>query len=191
MTRIVLASASPRRKDLLRQVGLNFEIIPSDLDEEAVEYRDPGELVRKLALSKALGVLPQARQGLVIGADTIVLLDQEVLGKPRSVPEAEKMLGRLAGRVHRVLTGVALVDSRTGRRLVDHEETLVKMRELTPGQISNYVATGEPMDKAGAYAVQGRGSVLVERIEGDYYNVVGLPLPRLARMLEEFGVKLF
>ena len=189
MPRIVLASASPRRRDLLRQIGLEFEVIPADIEEDAVRWRDPGELVRKLALSKAEKVAASVRGALVVGADTIVLLDGEVLGKPRSREEARGMLGRLAGKEHQVFTGLAVVDTATGKRRVDHEETRVWMRPLGFDQIAAYVASGEPLDKAGAYAVQGLGAVLVERLEGCYFNVVGLPVPRLAKMLEEFGVK--
>lgn len=187
--RLVLASTSPRRRELLAQLGLHFDVLPSMFDEESVGTRDPGLLVRKLALGKARAVLPDlAGQTLVIGADTIVLLEGEVLGKPGDEAEAREMLSRLSGKTHRVLTGVALIRLPERVELVDHVETAVTIRRLSPQQIAAYVASGEPMDKAGAYAVQGLGSVLVERLEGDYFNVVGLPLPRLARLLEEFGL---
>lgn len=187
--RFILASSSPRRSDLLAQIGLRFEVVPSQFDESQVDASDPAELVRSLAREKA-GAVAAAVEGeaLVLGADTIVLLNGEVLGKPRDKDEACSMLARLAGCTHRVLTGVAVIRKPDGPVLVQHEETHVTMRALTPGQIDAYVASGEPMDKAGAYAVQGLGSVLVERIQGDYFNVVGLPLPRLARMLESLGL---
>lgn len=187
--RFILASSSPRRSDLLNQIGLDFEVIPSRFDESQVNASDPVELVRTLAREKAGTVASEVEgEAIVLGADTIVLLDGEILGKPRDEAEARSMLGRLAGRTHRVLTGVALIRRPNGPILVEHEETAVTMRNLTPGQIAAYVASGEPMDKAGAYAVQGLGSVLVERLQGDYFNVVGLPLPRLALMLEPLGL---
>ncbi len=187
--RFILASSSPRRSDLLNQIGLDFEVIPSRFDESQVNASDPVELVRTLAREKAGTVASEVEgEAIVLGADTIVLLDDEILGKPRDEAEARSMLGRLAGRTHRVLTGVALIRRPNGPILVEHEETAVTMRNLTPGQIAAYVASGEPMDKAGAYAVQGLGSVLVERLQGDYFNVVGLPLPRLALMLEPLGL---
>ncbi|MGE5591813.1 MAG: Maf family protein [Bacillota bacterium] len=187
--RFILASSSPRRSDLLAQIGLRFEVIPPQFDESRVDASDPAELVHSLAREKAGAVAAEVEgPAVVLGADTIVLLDGEVLGKPRDEAEARSMLARLAGRTHRVLTGVALIRTPEGPILVQHEETHVTMRPLTPGQIHAYVASGEPMDKAGAYAVQGLGSVLVERIQGDYFNVVGLPLPRLALMLESLGL---
>ncbi len=187
--RLVLASTSPRRKELLGQLGLRFDIIPSEFDEGTITTADPAQLVRELAIGKARAVLSGLiGETIVIGADTIVLLDGEILGKPCDEAAARAMLASLAGRTHRVLTGVALIHLPDGREVVDHTETAVTMRPLTPGQIDAYVASGEPMDKAGAYAVQGLGSVLVERLEGDYFTVVGLPLPRLARLLEDFGL---
>lgn len=187
--RFILASSSPRRSDLLNQIGLDFEVIPSRFEESQVNASDPVELVRTLAREKAGTVASEVEgEAIVLGADTIVLLDGEILGKPRDEAEARSMLGRLAGRTHRVLTGVALIRRPNGPILVEHEETAVTMRNLTPGQIAAYVASGEPMDKAGAYAVQGLGSVLVEGLQGDYFNVVGLPLPRLALMLEPLGL---
>jgi len=198
--RIILASASPRRRELLNQIGLSFELFPGAAREEIPAGARPEALARELAERKARaaasllagdevdGPLP-----LIIAADTIVVLGDDILGKPVDAREARVMLARLAGEVHRVITGVALLEPADGGRgerfLVEHEETRVKMRPMTPAMIGAYVATGEPLDKAGAYAVQGKGSILVERIEGCYFNVVGLPLARLARMLEGFGVR--
>lgn len=187
--RLILASTSPRRKDLLDQLGLQFDVIPSQFNEDSVAVTSPADLVRRLAVGKARAVLPEVEgEALVIGADTIVVLDGGILGKPRDEAEARAMLSSLSGRTHRVFTGVALVRLPGGEEHVGHEETAVTMRRLTPRQVAAYVASGEPMDKAGAYAVQGLGSVLVERLEGDYFNVVGLPLPKLARLLETFGI---
>jgi septum formation protein len=187
--RIVLASSSPRRQDLLSKTGLVFETIPAKFDESAVTGA-PGEVVKALALEKASEVsrLLRGQDALVIGADTIVYIDGRILGKPADDREAEAMLAMLSGRTHVVFTGIAIVDTLTGRALVECEESRVHIRDLTPGEISAYVMTGEPRDKAGAYAVQGVGSVIVDRIEGCYFNVVGLPMSRLALMLKEFGV---
>lgn len=198
--RIVLASASPRRRDLLNQIGLSFELFPGAIPEEIPAGARPEALARELAERKArttaallAGKGMEGPPPLILAADTIVVLGDDILGKPGDAAEARVMLARLAGEVHRVITGVALLEpADNGRRerfLVEHEETRVKMRPMTPAMIEAYVATGEPLDKAGAYAVQGKGSVLVERIEGCYFNVVGLPLARLARMLEGFGVR--
>ncbi len=187
--RLILASTSPRRKALLEQVGVEFEVVASDLDEGAI-IGTPVQQARALALSKARSVAAGRRSGLVIGADTIVVVSSAVLGKPRDRNEARTMLRLLSGRRHQVITGLAVIDAESGRESVSHEETAVWIRSLSDDEIERYVASGEPDDKAGAYAVQGLGSLLVERIEGGYYNVVGLPLVRLDRMLEEFGMHL-
>lgn len=189
---LVLASSSPRRRQLLRQVGLPFRVLPADLDEEAYlatlpSGLSPGEVVERLALAKARQVAARLRQArLVLAADTTVVLDGELIQKPRDAGEARRMLARLAGRTHEVYTGVALVGPRGTR--VAHERTRVTMAAADAGRVDRYVRTGEPLDKAGAYAVQGFGSVLVERVEGCYFNVVGLPLALLDRLLQDFGV---
>lgn len=192
---LVLASASPRRKQLLEQLGLSFEILPSIVDETLDQSVDPADLARSLAEAKAFDVARRLAGGpkedaLVIGADTIVIIDGEVLGKPVNAEDARNMISRLAGRTHRVITGIALCRQSTEETLVEHEETLVWIRPMEPHEIASYVATGEPMDKAGAYAIQGLGSALVYRIEGCYYNVVGLPVPRLVTMLRRFDIDL-
>jgi septum formation protein len=183
---IVLASASPRRQELLRQVGLTFRIIPSMVDERVTTPMTPAELVEYLALSKARDVASRVPDALVIGADTIVVVDGQVLGKPKDRADAIGMLQRLSGRTHQVLTGVALVQG--DRQMVAHEVTQVHFRPLEQGEIERYVDSGEPMDKAGAYAIQGRASAMIRGIEGDYFNVVGLPLCRTVQMLAAFGV---
>ncbi|MDP2859023.1 MAG: Maf family protein [Bacillota bacterium] len=190
--RIVLASSSPRRQELLSKVGLDFEIIPAEFDESAVSGA-PDQVVKALALEKASEVARQLGVGLdavVIGADTIVYIDGKILGKPADDREAGLMLGMISGRTHVVYTGIAMIDTLTGKTLVECEESRVHIRELAPDEIAAYVRTGEPSDKAGAYAVQGVGSVIVDRIEGCYFNVVGLPMSRLALMLKEFGVSI-
>lgn len=176
---------------MLQQIGLPFTVVPSQVDENSQSSSglSPARLVEQLALAKAREVANRAAgpDQVVIGADTVVVLDDVVLGKPTDADEARSMLRRLAGRSHEVYTGVALVDG-TGRAVTDHVRTRVWMREFPAHWIEAYVATGEPMDKAGAYAVQGLGSIFIERIEGCYFNVVGLPLPALVRMLEDWGI---
>ncbi len=193
---LVLASASPRREALLRQVGLAFEVRPSGVAEVGTVLAaggSPAEFVRQYAYQKALDVATHYHRALVLGADTVVTLDGHLLGKPESPEQAADMLRLLSGRTHEVHTGLALV--RVGGEpidpQVDHVVTKVTFRSLPADEIAAYVATGEPLDKAGAYGIQGRGAVLVAGIEGDYYNVVGLPLARLAEMLRHFGVSIW
>lgn len=191
---IILASASPRRAALLQQIGLPFRLRPSRLDEEGGWVESGGEapetVACRLAQAKAEDVAAQVERGLIIGADTIVVCEGIIFGKPRDAAEAQDMLLRLAGRTHSVVTGVAVVDARTGRVEAAAAVTQVRMRGFDAVEAAAYVATGEPLDKAGAYAIQGRGALLVEGIEGDYSNVVGLPLPTLAALLRRFGVPL-
>lgn len=193
MRMLVLASASPRRRQLLAQLGLRFRVRESAVDESSLRggFRDPAELTRILALAKAEAIVRLEAGAVVLGADTVVVLDGDILGKPRDPSEAAAMLGRLQGRTHRVVTGVALAEGANGRRETAAEETLVTMRPLTRPEIEAYVASGEPMDKAGAYAIQGLGAALVTRVEGCFYNVVGLPLARVTAMLNVFGIDVF
>lgn len=189
MKPIVLASSSPRRSDLLRQIGLTFEVVPPDVDESRFSFDDdpPGtaeRLAREKARSVARGI--DARGRLVLGADTVVLFEGEVLGKPVDADDAFRMLGRLAGHTHRVLTGFALLEPETERSVTAHEWTTVYMRKCTGREIRAYVDTGEPLDKAGSYGAHARGAGLITRIEGCFYNVIGLPLARLLVTLDEF-----
>ena len=186
--RIVLASASPRRSQLMQEIGLKFEVIPSQVDEGDISADSPEELVMRLAHAKAADVAGRIKSGIVIGADTIVVSGGQILGKPVDSVDAAKMLRALSGREHQVYSGVAVIDAADGRSLTDYEVTEVRFRQLPEAAIQRYVATGEPMDKAGAYAIQGLGSLLVTGICGDYSCVVGLPLCELAVMLSEFGV---
>ena len=184
---IILASQSPRRKELLGQMGISdFIIRPAVGEEKAAPGLTPAQLVEALSLHKGLEVASTAPGDLVIAADTVVAVDGQVLGKPHSKEEAVQMLTALSGRTHTVYTGVTLC--RDGDVLTEHEATQVRFRPLTAREIEAYVATGEPMDKAGSYGIQGYGALLVEGIEGDYSNVVGLPVCRLGRMLARFGV---
>ncbi len=187
--RIVLASASPRRRQLLAALGLVAEVIPADIDEEALQAPTPGALVEELARAKARAVAQRVREGLIIAADTTVYIDGMVLGKPRDEAEALTMLERLNGRTHEVFSGVAVLAQPEGICRSGHERTAVTFRRLRRRQLERYVATGEPMDKAGAYGIQERGAALVCRVEGCYFNVVGLPVALLAELLASFGVE--
>ena len=187
---IILASASPRRRELLEMLGVkNLKIIPAVGEEIAPEGATAEETVRTLSRAKALEVARRvSAESVTIGADTIVELDGEILGKPHGEGEAFDMLRRLSGRGHNVYTGVTVVCE--GQCQTGTEKTSVHFRALTDEEIRAYIATGEPMDKAGAYGAQGVGSLFVERIEGDFFNVMGLPLCRLGQMLGRLGVKL-
>ena len=185
--RLVLASLSPRRAELLRRLGVPFEVIPSEI-EEAWPPGTPREGVTALALAKARSVALHVGTAVVLGADTGVVLDGRVLGKPDSPEGARRMLRELRGRQHEVITGVAVVEAPTGRETATAVVTRVLMREYREAEIEAYVATGEPFDKAGAYAIQGAGGALVAKVEGCYTNVVGLPLTTTRRLLEECGV---
>ena len=188
MKRILLASASPRRKELLEQIGLRFEVEPSDYEEDIVPGSEPHEMARKLSLGKARAAARKHRNAIIIAADTFVVFGDRILGKPRTDAEAREMLRALNGQAHSVITGFTILDTETGKVLSRSVETRVHMRKLTLKEIDSYVRTKEPLGKAGGYAIQGLGAVLIERIEGDYSNVVGLPLSALAESLREFGV---
>jgi len=184
---LVLASTSPRRISLLKQLGVPFEAVdPGDVENSVA--LDPVAHVRDHALSKAEAVAAKYPDRLVIAADTIVVLDGRILEKPRNMEEAKAMLRVLCGRIHTVVSAVALVERDRGLSDLRIEETKVGMKKLTEEEIEAYVATGEPMDKAGAYAAQGIGAVIIERVEGCFYNVVGLPMSLLYDMLKDAGV---
>ena len=182
---MILASASPRRKELLALAGFDFQIETAAVEETYDPTLPPEQIVMHLAAVKSAPVAARHPNETVIGADTVVVLDEAILGKPHSTDEAKAMLRRLSGRVHQVYTGVCL---RRGETVVRFAEcTLVHFKVLSEEEFAAYVATGEPMDKAGAYGVQGRGCVLVEGIEGDYFNVVGLPVSRLYDEIKKLG----
>ncbi len=184
---IILASASPRRRELLAALGLDFAVRPAQGEEITPSHGDARRTVMELSAAKARELAGSHPGDLVLGADTVVELDGVILGKPADAAEAADMLQMLSGRRHRVFTGLTLVRDALIRS--DAEETFVRFRRLSEEEIAAYVASGEPLDKAGAYGIQGLGSLLVEGIEGDYFNVVGLPLCRLGQMLKEFGVQ--
>ncbi|MCU0560523.1 MAG: Maf family protein [Desulfobacterales bacterium] len=186
--KIILASQSPRRRYLLERAGLKFSVIPSTVDEAALPADDPALLVRALAEAKAADVAGRFPQSWVIAADTIVLVEGRVLGKPGSENEARAMLARLSGRTHQVLTGYCLCCRGLDRRVSEVVSTDVLFKLLTPIEIDWYIRTGEPFDKAGAYAIQGIGTFLVKRINGSYTNVVGLPVCEVIEHLIREGV---
>jgi septum formation protein len=188
---LVLASASPRRRELLAQAGFEFRVHPAHIPEEPLPNEDPIAYVSRLAREKAEVVFQQLKreygEGLIVlGADTTVTLDDQILGKPESAEDAARMLRLLSGRTHRVITGVALISA--AQTQVAAEVTAVEFISLTDEDIAEYVATGEPSDKAGAYAIQGHAARWVPRIEGCYFNVVGLPISRVATLLEAFSI---
>ena len=184
--RLLLASASPRRKEILENLGFEFEILPSDVDESEVPWSDPVESVKLLAEIKAIDAQKTRPRKTIIAADTIVLCEDRVMGKPASPEDAAEMLGTLSGRMHEVVTGIALIKL-PNTRIIEAESTKVFFRKLSPGEISRYISTREPFDKAGAYAIQGYASAFIDRIEGDYFNVVGLPVARLFSMFRKLG----
>jgi septum formation protein len=186
-TPIILASNSPRRRELLDQAGIAYVSDPADVDESVIPGETPEVYAVRLALAKASSTASRHSGGIVLGADTIVVVDGEILGKPSSPEDAARMLTSLSGKAHKVITGVALVDASDGRSTTGYESTSVRIRDLSAQEIAVYVATGEPMDKAGGYGIQGRASVFVEGITGCFFNVVGLPLARVWKMLREFG----
>ncbi|HBT20402.1 MAG TPA: hypothetical protein DEA47_03430 [Peptococcaceae bacterium] len=188
MVKVILASASPRRADLLSKLGINFIQKESSIVENNVKEKSPEKFVKRLALLKAQDVAANFKEGIVIGADTVVVYYDQIMGKPKDFQDAVRMLEKLNGSVHLVISGVAIVDAKTGKFLVDSETTKVYFRKLSKRDILKYAATGEPMDKAGAYGIQGLGGILVKRIEGCYNNVVGLPLGKLVEMMKDFGV---
>jgi len=188
MKTIILASASPRRKELLKKTGLKFKVEPSNYEENISSGLEPHELARWLSLEKSKLVARNHRKALVIAADTFIVFEGKVLGKPPTETEAKKMLETISGRQHSVITGFTIIDTETNKALSKSVETKVYIRKLTSKEIEAYVKSKEPLDKAGAYAIQGLGSVIVEKIEGDYFNVIGLPLSALAESLKEFGV---
>jgi septum formation protein len=186
---LVLASASPRRQELLRNAGIPFTVCPTNIPESPQPEESPRHCAKRLAREKALAAFRQQPSRLVLGADTIVVVEGEMLGKPHDEADAMRMLRLLSGRTHQVITGVCLVGSKHGGGTFEDmrsETTLVTMSELTDEDIRSYIASSEPMDKAGAYAIQGIASRWIQRVEGDHLNVVGLPVSLVYQMLQEW-----
>jgi len=182
--KFVLASGSPRRKKLLKRAGLKFSVIPSRIEEKFKPGVSPKQFVRQNALAKARAVAGRLKSGIVLGVDTEVVLGGKIMGKPRDRAEAVRILNFLSGKTHKVISGLAIVDAATGRTKLSSETTLVKFRRLGKKEILDYVKTGEPLDKAGAYGIQGRAGVFVEKIIGCYSNVVGLPVAKVVKMIK-------
>jgi septum formation protein len=186
---IILASASPRRKALLEQIGLKFRVDTRIREDNEFAGQEPHQFARDISLKKAESAADRYHDAIIIAADTFGVIDGNIIGKPRSKTEAKNILSRLSGRAHTVITGFTVLDTATRKSVSQSVDTIVYMKPITETEIESYVKTGEPLDKAGAYAIQGLGAVLVERIEGDYSNVMGLPLFSLVKVLREFGIK--
>jgi septum formation protein len=184
--KIFLASKSPRRRKLLKQLGINFKSFSIDLKEDIFDGEHPVKTVKRLALHKSEAAIKKVKKGIVITADTIVVLDNEIIGKPKDKKDAFKILSKLSGRTHIVYTGFVVRNLESGKIIIDFEKTKVTFRKLFPKEIKDYIETGSPMDKAGAYGIQDDfGAVFVKRIDGCYYNVVGLPLAKVYKSLLE------
>jgi septum formation protein len=188
MKNIILASASPRRRELLSRLGLRFQVDEAGAAEDISVEHGSRDMVQALSRIKAAAVSCRHPDSLIIAADTIGLYRNQVIGKPRDAADARRILTMLSGHSHLVITAFTILDVTTGRALTQSVETRVFLRQLSPAEITAYIATGEPMDKAGAYAIQGRGALFVDKLKGDYYNVVGLPLCALSQALREFGI---
>ncbi|WP_438637721.1 Maf family protein [Paraclostridium dentum] len=189
---IILASGSPRRKEILENTNLKFSVITSDIDERIFENEEPIQLVLRLAFEKCMSVAQNNPSDLVIGADTIVVLDNEILGKPKNEEEAFNTLSKLSNREHQVITGMSIVNLENEKKIVDYAISNVKFKKLTDQDIKDYISTKECLDKAGSYGIQGYGALLVEEIKGDYFNIVGLPISKLSDILKiNFNINLF
>lgn len=190
MKKIILASQSPRRKALLKQIGLDFEVIVSSFEEKIDKNLKPGELAEKFSLEKAKDVAKRQKNAIIIAADTFVVLGNEILGKPKTKELAKKMLEKLSGKAHLVITGFTIIDTKSGKTVTKSVESKLFMKKLTKEEIDTYVNTGEPLDKAGAYAVQEKGGLFIKKIEGDFFNVVGLPIFAVTWELKKFGINI-
>ena len=191
MKKLVLASESPRRHEILTMVGLSFRIAKSNISEKFNPRFSPRSQAEDLSRQKAEAVAVRYRNAVIIGADTIVSLDNELFGKPESSQIAKAMLTKLQGKTHRVITGFTILDTDLRKSVTKSVETKVTMKSMSKKEIEWYILTKEPMDKAGAYAIQGKGSVFIEKIDGDYFNVVGLPIASLLEELNKFEIRLY
>lgn len=187
MNSLILASSSPRRKELINLLGLPFKIVVKEVEEKLEQKLSAEENVKALALLKAMTVAKEEDDNLVIGCDTVVSLDGVVIGKPKDPLDAKRILKQLSGKKHKVCTGVAIIGIQDNIHIVFCETTYVHMKALSEAEIDFYISTGEPLDKAGAYGIQGAGALYIEGIEGDYYNVMGLPVHRLYETLRQLN----
>lgn len=189
---IILASASPRRKEILENTNVKFRTIKSEIDEVVLENELPCQVAMRLAFEKSMDVATNYKSSLIIGADTIVVLGDEVLGKPKDEEDAINMLKRLSNKEHQVITGISLINLDENKKIIDYVVSNVKFKDLTEEDIKDYIKTKESLDKAGAYGIQGYGALLVEKIEGDYFNIVGLPISKISDLLKvHFNINLF
>lgn len=189
---IILASASPRRKEILENVNVKFTVVASNIDEVILDNEPPKELVMRLAFEKCMDVAKKNEDALVIGADTIVVMDDQILGKPKNEEDAYNMIELLSNKKHQVITGISLINLSLDKKVIDYVVSEVTFKDLSKETIRNYINTKESLDKAGAYGIQGYGGLLVESISGDYFNIVGLPISRISDLLKEnFNVNLF
>ena len=190
--KIVLASGSPRRKEILENMNLKFDIIKSEIEETTIENESPKDLVKRLSYEKAYDIASKNLDSIVIGADTVVVLDNNVLGKPKDEDEAFNMLKQMSGKEHAVITGVSILCLDLKKEICDYCVSKVKFKNLSDEEIYSYIKTGECMDKAGAYGIQGLGGLLVEYIKGDYFNIVGFPISSAAEILKnDFNIDIF
>ncbi|WP_296647203.1 Maf family protein [Romboutsia sp. 13368] len=189
---IILASASPRRREILENTNVKFDIISSSIDELVLEGESPCQMVMRLAFEKGTDIASKRKSDLVISADTIVVLDNTVLGKPKDEEEARAMITNLSGKTHQVITGISLINLENNKKIIDYVISNVKFKNLSEDDINDYIKTKESLDKAGAYGIQGYGALLVEEIQGDYFNIVGLPISKLSDLLKKhFNINLF
>ena len=189
---IILASASPRRKEILENANVKFKIMSSDIEELTLDGESPCQMVMRLAFEKGIDIANKQKSDLVISADTIVVLDNNVLGKPKDEKEARYMIESLSGKTHQVITGISLINLENNKKIIDYVISNVKFKNLYEEDINDYISTNESLDKAGAYGIQGYGALLVDEIQGDYFNIVGLPISRLSDLLKKhFNINLF
>lgn len=189
---IILASASPRRKEILENANVKFKIMSSDIEELTLDGESPCQMVMRLAFEKGIDIANKQKSDLVISADTIVVLDNKVLGKPKDEKEARYMIESLSGKTHQVITGISLINLENNKKIIDYVISNVKFKNLSEEDINDYISTNESLDKAGAYGIQGYGALLVDEIQGDYFNIVGLPISRLSDLLKKhFNINLF
>jgi septum formation protein len=188
MKKIILASTSPRRKEILSMTRLEFEVVASEYEEDMTENLPPSELAKKLSLGKAEDIAKKYDDAIIIAADTFVTLDGKVLGKPYTPEKAKEMLSFMSGKTHTCITGFTIIDTDSKKTISEAVVTNVYFKPLTDSEIDTYIASGEPLDRSGSYAIQGLGGVFVEKLDGDFFNVMGLPLNRLVERLKEFDI---
>lgn len=191
MQKIYLASTSPRRKQLLEQIRLDFEVVSSDYEEDMTLKMEPKKLAKHLSNGKAIAVAQNYKNGIVIAADTFVVLRDKLLGKPHTANVAQKMLQQISGKQVSIITGFTVIDIKNKKKISKVSEAKVFIKKLTSKEINNYIKTGEPLDKAGAFGIQELGALIVRKVEGDYFATVGLPLYDLGQVLKKFGVEIF